>query len=241
MAVRQIDNQDTVFLQSGSFNHFNCPFHTFFCHFLPAFIECFQIFWHHHCLSAARCIEQFQCSFCRIKSSTSIDTWTDDKTNMIGIQIFHIDSSTFKQCLQPFIFRLFQHFQTRPDKNPVLSCQIYHIADRSDRDILDQIFCFCRIHLQFLQQYTHQFIGNPCSAKLFIWIIAVFLMWIDHRICCGDLINANTIFFFKFHFMMIRHDHRHPFFFSICNLLNCRDSIITGEDRINPILVCTVN
>ena len=164
---------------------------------------------------------------------------------MISIQVRCIYPCTLHQCVKPFILRCLQKLKSLFHKDTILSNQIHHITDRGNRNIFHQAFLQMLYLLLWLSRHSvqnlNQLIRYSCAAQPFKWILTVCSVRIDHCIRRWQKIFFLPIFFQIRNFMVICHNDRHPIFFSVSNLVHCRNSIITGDDRVYIILQCTVD
>ena len=121
-------------------------------------------------------------------------------------------------------------------QNPVFILQIHHITDCSDsckwKHFVHQIHFRCHF---FIQRF-HHFHCNYCTAKSCKRIGTGLLFWIDYGICRWQNLLSFPFQIFKRHLMMICHDHGHSQIFCFPYLRHCSDSIITGNNRISPLL-----
>ena len=155
---------------------------------------------------------------------------------MICRQPVHRHTSTFHQSFQPMIASPFQHLKPLFYKNTVLTHQVHHIPDRSNRHIFHQIIYIVHIPLHHLIKSLHQLISYRSAAEPFERIFTVRPVRINYRIRLGHQIFTLSPCIQIGHLVMIRHDYRKSHLLSISNLIHSCDSIITGNNRIDSVI-----
>ena len=97
MTIRQIDNKHLIPPDICLFHFRHCLIYNAVCHISTTLIQCFQITCQHICLPPCLCPKQCQCSFCRIQLTTGIQTRSKNKSDVICLNLFSLQSDTLDQ------------------------------------------------------------------------------------------------------------------------------------------------
>ena len=66
-------------------------------------------------------------------------------------------------------------------------------------------------------------------------------MRIYNGICFALLVNLYTLYIFKRHCMVVCYENRHSKLLCMCDFLNRRNSVVTCDHSVYPVLICLFN
>ena len=91
------------------------------------------------------------------------------------------------------------------------------------------------------EQIPDQLISNHCPADLLIRIWTILLLRINYDGCRRQPVNPFPLLLLIGNLMVISHNNRHSTGIRKTDLIGCRNPIVTGEYRINAILLRLFN
>ena len=157
----------------------------------------------------------------RVKPSRCVDARAENEADVIRCHVFRLDALHTDQLLQAEVLRFMERPKAGFYKNPVFSLQIHHITDRRNGDkfqkaeaVLLWNTCFC---LHRLDQF-------PCDGR------TAEVRWRQ------DVAAFSVFILLKRNLVVVRHNNRHAKFFCQTDLTARRDAVVTGDDRVPPLI-----
>ena len=139
------------------------------------------------------------------------------------------------------ILRAFQHLHPLLYEDTIFTHQVHDVTHCGNSNIFHEIIHIIGILLHHIVKGFHQFVCNSRAAQALERISTVRTVRIYDSVRLRKKILFLPIHLHIRHFMMICHNNRQTVLLSVGNLFCCRDPVVAGYNRIDPVVKGTVN